>query len=87
MKITVSPSPATLLPNPLPTIQQLVYVDFTFSVAGVTLGGNPQWSIISGSVPGLTLKPTGEYSGTPLVAGDFDITVQVTDDNGAVLTF
>ncbi len=40
------------------------------------------WSISSGTLPdGLTLSTAGVLSGTPTTAGDYQFTVQATDDN------
>jgi len=37
------------------------------------------WAVVSGAPPGLTLTNAGILSGTPLLAGIFTMTVQVTD--------
>lgn len=50
-------------------------------------GSGYTWSLASGSLPqGLTLMPgtpSATIAGTPTETGDFDIVVQVTDDQGA----
>ena len=48
-------------------------------------GGNAteRFSLVSGALPaGMTLSSAGALSGTPTVAGTFNITVQATDGNG-----
>jgi hypothetical protein len=41
------------------------------------------WAIIDGALPsGLELSPEGVLSGTPLEAGDFTFTIQLTDSDG-----
>ncbi|MBO0952569.1 putative Ig domain-containing protein [Fibrella forsythiae] len=58
-----------------------VFFSQTFSASG---GTTPRsFSVASGTLPtGLTLSAAGVLSGTPTQAGNFPITVQVTDANG-----
>ncbi|MGO8677346.1 MAG: lamin tail domain-containing protein [Limisphaerales bacterium] len=44
------------------------------------------WRILVGTVPGLSLAPSGVLSGTPTAAGTFSFTVQLTDGMGAVVS-
>ena len=49
-------------------------------VLAATGGMGPYaWSVVSGSLPGLTLGPSGKLSGVPAMSGDFTFTVEATD--------
>jgi subtilisin family serine protease len=53
----------------------------TLTASGGT--GGYDWSVTAGSLPaGLTLSPDGTLAGTPVDAGEFGFTVQVSDDAG-----
>src|SRR4029079_17316236 len=57
-----------------------------YSAQLTAVNGKPpySWSLLSGSLPtGLSLNVAGLISGTPGVAGNFPITVRVTDSVGA----
>ena len=52
-------------------------------------GGTPpfSWSLISGSLPpGLVLDPAGAIRGTATAAGSYTVSIQVTDNAGAIAT-
>ena len=71
---------SVILLAPPATGQVGVFYTFTFG----TLGTLPDtYAVTSGSLPpGLTLNPnTGVLSGTPLTAGPFTFSVQVTDSS------
>ena len=78
-----APCPAiTVNPSSLPNGQIAQAYSQQLSQTG---GATPvTWSLSAGSLPGnLTLNPTtGLLSGTPVMAGSFPFTVQVTDANG-----
>ncbi len=62
-------------------------VNVAYSLQMTVAGGTAQhtWSLATGSLPaGLTLNGTGLISGTPTAAGTFNLTLRVTDQNGAV---
>lgn len=64
----------TALPNGL--------TNRSYSTTISAMGGNlpRSFSLVAGSLPpGMTLAPSGLLSGTPTTAGDFSITVRVTD--------
>jgi hypothetical protein len=47
-------------------------------------GGRPPYTWTASSMPpGLTLSPDGSITGTPIIAGTYHFTVQVTDKNSA----
>lgn len=84
--ITVELPRLTILTAPsLPAGQ----VGVPYSQQLTATGGSPpySWSIIAGSVPGLTLNPsTGVLADTPTAAGAFSFTVQVRDGAGNTAT-
>jgi len=49
-------------------------------------GGNRNysWSWLSGPVPGLSLSPNGQITGTPTTPGVYDLAFQVTDSLGGI---
>jgi hypothetical protein len=56
-------------------------------IFGVVGGTAPYaWSLISGSVPGLTLDASGTLSGTPSAPGTFTPTIQAKDTAGLTTT-
>jgi hypothetical protein len=67
-----------------------VGVQYTQSTpAAVVSSGTPPytWSLVSGSVPGLSFVPASvSFSGTPTQPGNFNITLQVTDSTGLTAT-
>ncbi|HEV3199439.1 MAG TPA: putative Ig domain-containing protein, partial [Bryobacteraceae bacterium] len=79
--LTINTTPLTITTVP-PLFAGTVGTPYTqtFSAAG---GVQPYtWSLISGSVPGLTFTSSanqGMLSGTPTASGTFSLTVQVTD--------
>jgi hypothetical protein len=75
----VSSSVSTLTVRTQPTV---AFARSTYKSSFVSFGGSggKQWSVTSGSLPtGLTMAKTGVISGTPRSAGEFPLTVQVTD--------
>ena len=54
----------------------------------VSGGTSPfNWTVTTGTLPaGLALNSSGQISGTPTTAGTSNITIQVTDFNGAVVS-
>ena len=63
-------------------------VGVAYAQAFAATGGTPpyQWSVSSGTVPGLTLSATGSLTGTPTAAGTFSFTIQVVDSARATAT-
>jgi len=57
---------------------------FPYSTAFTAGGGATPyaWSVVSGSLPGLTLSSSGLLTGTPSAAGVFNFNVQVTGSDG-----
>ncbi|MBZ5620376.1 MAG: Ig-like domain-containing protein [Acidobacteriia bacterium] len=78
---------ATITP-PAITTQSLLpsaIVNMAYSQTFTAAGGRPPltWSLLSGSVPGLTLSPIGVLSGTPTTAGGpTTLDIRVTDSTG-----
>jgi hypothetical protein len=82
LSITVNPGPLTITTVP-PLFSGIVGIPYAQSFSAS--GGRPPyaWSILSGSVAGLSLDPTtGALQGTPQNAGTFNLTVQVADSVG-----
>jgi hypothetical protein len=79
MLITVLPPPLDLTTAQLTAGQQGVAYSQTLAAAGGKLPYT--WSLATGALPaGLSLNPTsGAISGTPSVAGTFNLTVAVND--------
>jgi hypothetical protein len=83
LSITVNPGPLTITTVP-PLFSGIVGIPYAQSFSAS--GGRPPytWSILSGSVAGLSLDPTtGALQGTPQNAGTFNLTVQVADSVGS----
>jgi hypothetical protein len=82
LSITVNPAPLVITTVP-PLFSGIVGVAYaqSFTASG---GRTPYtWSILSGSVPGLSLDPaSGALQGTPQTVGTFSLTIQVTDTVG-----
>ena len=57
-----------------------------YSSALKASGGNKNygWSWLSGPVPGLSLSPAGQITGTPTTPGIYNSTFQVTDSVGGI---
>lgn len=84
----------TLHVDPAPPPPLSLDATESLGVAGVQLpdgtvlpikGGTPPYTInqVSGSVPpGVTINNDGSESGTPSQAGDFPITLDISDANG-----
>ena len=83
-------NPPTLLitvVSPLPA--GAVGVAYSQKLPVAVSGGTPPytWSVISGSVPGLTFDPaTLTLSGTPTAGGSYNLTVQATDSTNLSAT-
>ena len=72
----------TLVSTP---VSGMVGVSYSQKLPVVANGGTPPivWSLVSGSVPGLTLDlSTLVLSGTPTTAGSYDLTLQAADSAG-----
>jgi hypothetical protein len=87
-----TPTPATgeasvgqgrlvIVTTSLPSAQ----LDTPYSYQFVASGGRApySWSIVSGSLPGLSLSNDGLLQGTPTQKGGFQFTVEVQDTNSA----
>ena len=72
--------PTNIQPATLPNGIVGVPYSQTFTVSGGT--GTLTWTLVTGSVPGLTLSPGGVLSGTPTTAGTTALSIRVTDANG-----
>jgi hypothetical protein len=75
--------PALLMIENTAPLPQAIVGD-PYSATLIATGGKPPYSfsIISGSVPGLTMNSGGVVSGTPIgAAGTVSFTVEVTDSN------
>ena len=73
--------------SPLPAAT--VGVAYTQKLPVVANGGTPPytWSLIAGSVPGLTFDPASlTLSGTPSTAGTFSLTIQAADSASLTTT-
>ncbi|MGD1149422.1 MAG: choice-of-anchor tandem repeat GloVer-containing protein [Thermoanaerobaculaceae bacterium] len=66
--VTTSPLPAAVVGK--------IYSASFWAVGG---SGDYTWSMVSGSLDGLSLSANGLLDGTPAAIGDFSFTVQVTD--------
>ena len=88
-QLTAQTAPLTITStSPLPTATVGVAYSFTFTATGGYYSPTGYtWSVISGSVPGLSLNPgTGVFSGIPTQVGTFAITVRVADMQGQTAT-
>ncbi len=63
--------------SPLPAGTVGVTYSLQFAATGGT--GGYTWSVVSGSLDGLSLSTGGLFAGTPTASGDFSLTVNVTD--------
>jgi len=61
-------------------------VPYSHFVDAVGIDEPVSWTIVDGEMPpGLALNPTtGDVTGTPLLAGEFSVTVEVGDSVGGV---
>lgn len=83
LSITVNPAPLTITTVP-PLFSGIVGTPYAQSFSAS--GGRPPytWSILSGSIPGLSLdSTTGTLQGTPQNAGTFNLVIQVADSTGS----
>ncbi len=80
------PPPLSISTSSLPNGTVGVAYNATVSATGGTAGYS--WSIVSGLLPaGLTMAATsGQISGTPSAAGNYDFTLQVTDSGAPAQT-
>jgi Putative Ig domain len=82
-----APTLSITVGSPLPAAT--VAVAYTQKLPVVANGGTPPytWSLIAGSVPGLTFDPAGlTLSGTPSTAGTFNLTIQAADSANLTTT-
>jgi hypothetical protein len=76
------PASATSLPCPssMPNLPPgLVGLPYTQQLAAIGGQAGLTWSAVSGFPSGLGVSSGGQINGTPLAAGQFTVTVQVTD--------
>ena len=82
--ITTGTPPTNIQPSTLPT----AFVGVPYSVTFTATGGTAPltWTLLSGSVPGLTLSPAGVLAGTPNTATTAPVAlgIRVTDANGLI---
>ena len=88
--LSVAPAPVPLAistASPLPGGTEAVFYDRTLAATGGS-GIYVEWATVVGPLPGgVTLNAaSGRLSGTPTVAGTFNLTFRVTDDAGATAT-
>jgi hypothetical protein len=80
---TITPinnQPPTITTTSLPQGQQGSSYSAALAASGGTLPYT--WSITAGNPPsGLTLSSMGQFSGLPLVAGTYNLTISITDAN------
>jgi CshA-type fibril repeat protein len=89
VNVVVKPVITTTVPLPKLTVGVVATPIAQTKTAGTAaIAATGAWSITSGTLPaGLTLNPdTGAISGTPSVAGNFPITVKLTDEAGEFAT-
>jgi len=89
--VNVVAKPAITTVTPLPKLALGVLatpIAQTKTAGTAAIPATGAWSITSGTLPaGLTLNPdTGAISGTPSVAGNFPITLKLTDEAGEFVT-
>jgi uncharacterized repeat protein (TIGR01451 family) len=83
--VTISCPPVLLSPGVLPPASQgLAYSQTITAVAGGA--GLYTFTATAGLPPGLTLLPSGAFSGAPTQTGTFSFTVTATDPNGCSTT-
>lgn len=77
--ISACSSPPSITTSSLPD----GYVGTSYNQTLTVTSGTPSytWSLLSGSIPGLSLSTAGVISGTPTTAGTYQFTVQVNDAN------
>ena len=87
--VSVTVSPPTILTQSLPGAEW--GEAYQASIEGVSVTGGPvQWQVIGGWLPpGVVLEAssaaTVTVSGTPRVAGDFDLTIEMSDASGTAV--
>jgi hypothetical protein len=74
-----APTPPTIITGALPRTE--VHVPYQASLVGS--GGDLTWTALTALPPGLALSPDGVVSGTPSLAGTWDITVQAANVAGS----
>ena len=77
--IVVNPAPSITTSSPLPAGTVGIPYSQTLAATGGT--APLTWSVIFGSVPGLSLSSSGVLSGTPTAASTYSLGVLVTDAN------
>ena len=86
--LVINPPTLTItVASPLPA--GTVGVAYSQKLPVVASGGTPPytWSVIAGSVPGLSFDPASlTLSGTPTTAGTFNFTIQATDSANLTAT-
>ena len=82
--ITIDPAPIVIAPIVLPDGRQNTMYSANLNATGGI--GAISWSLASGTLPDMTVNPSGTISGVPGRAGTFPFTVRATDAAGASAT-
>ncbi len=84
--VITAPTTSMTINEALPTDGLAYSVSYTPASGSAHTAADYTFAWTQGSVPGLTLSTDGKIKGTPTAAGDFDVTVTVTNKKDSSLT-